>query len=163
MSSSSSAKVASRPGLTDEELQEVREAFNLFDTEGTGTIDPKELKAAMQSLGFEAKNAAVFSIIRDIAASGEEAVTFDAFVEMLTAKIGESDSREDINKVFALFDVDGKGVITLRDLKRVAKELGETLTDAELLEMIERADRDGDSEITPDDFAAIMLRKATFS
>jgi centrin-1 len=160
MASSSSAKVASRPGLTDEELQEVREAFNLFDTEGTGKIDPKELKAAMQSLGFDAKNATVFSIIRDIAASGEESVSFDVFVEMLTSKIGESDSREDINKVFSLFDVDGKGLITLRDLKRVAKELGETLTDAELLEMIERADRDGDSQITPDDFAAIMLRKA---
>jgi Ca2+-binding EF-hand superfamily protein len=160
MASSSSAKVASRPGLTDEELQEVREAFNLFDTEGTGKIDPKELKAAMQSLGFDAKNATVFSIIRDIAGSGEESITFDVFVEMLTAKIGESDSREDINKVFNLFDVDGKGLITLRDLKRVAKELGETLTDAELLEMIERADRDGDSQITPDDFAAIMLRKA---
>lgn len=160
MASSSSAKVASRPGLTDEELQEVREAFNLFDTEGTGKIDPKELKAAMQSLGFDAKNATVFSIIRDIAGSGEESITFDVFVEMLTSKIGESDSREDINKVFSLFDVDGKGLITLRDLKRVAKELGETLTDAELLEMIERADRDGDSQITPDDFAAIMLRKA---
>ena len=160
---SATAKVARAPGLTDEELQEVREAFNLFDTEGTGTIDPKELKAAMQSLGFEAKNAAVFSIIRDIAASGEEAITFDVFVEMLTSKIGDSDSREDINKVFSLFDVDGKGVITLRDLKRVAKELGETLTDAELLEMIERADRDGDSQITPEDFAAIMLRKSTFS
>ena len=163
MASASSSKMAARPGLTEEELQEVREAFNLFDTEGTGTIDPKELKAALQSLGFDSKNATVFSIIRDIAASGDEAISFDAFVEMLTSKIGESDSREDINKVFNLFDVDGKGLITLRDLKRVAKELGETLTDAELLEMIERADRDGDSEITPDDFAAIMLRKATFS
>ena len=117
----------------------------------------------MQSLGFDAKNATVYSIIRDIAGTGDAAVTFDAFVEMLTSKIGDSDSREDINKVFSLFDVDGKGRITLRDLKRVAKELGETLTDAELLEMIERADRDGDSQITPEDFAAIMLRKSTFS
>jgi centrin-1 len=117
----------------------------------------------MQSLGFDAKNATVYSIVRDIAGKGDDAITFDAFVEMLTSKIGDSDSREDINKVFNLFDVDGKGRITLRDLKRVAKELGETLTDAELLEMIERADKDGDSEITMEDFAAIMMRKATFA
>jgi hypothetical protein len=44
-----------RPGLSEEEIEEIREAFNLFDTDGSGTIDPKELKAAMQSLGFEAK------------------------------------------------------------------------------------------------------------
>jgi len=40
----------------------------------------------------------------------------------------DKDSREDINKVFSLFDVEAKGRITLRDLKRVAKELGETMT-----------------------------------
>jgi Ca2+-binding EF-hand superfamily protein len=40
----------------------------------------------------------------------------------------DKDSREDITKVFSLFDVEGKGKISIRDLKRVAKELGETMT-----------------------------------
>jgi len=31
-----------RPGLSEEEIEEIREAFNLFDTDGSGTIDPKE-------------------------------------------------------------------------------------------------------------------------
>ena len=35
---------------------EIKEAFDLFDTDSGGTIDPAELKAAMTSLGFEAKN-----------------------------------------------------------------------------------------------------------
>ncbi len=55
----------------------------------------------------------------------------------------DKDSREDVNKVFNLFDDDNSGKISLRNLKRVAKELGETMSDAELLEMIERADADG--------------------
>lgn len=45
-------KKQQRPGLTEDEIEEIREAFNLFDAEGTGKIDPNELKAAMQSLGF---------------------------------------------------------------------------------------------------------------
>lgn len=49
-----------RPGLTEEEVEEIREAFNLFDTEASGKIDPKELKAAMQSLGFESKNPTIY-------------------------------------------------------------------------------------------------------
>lgn len=44
-------------------------------------------------------------------------------------------------------------------MKRVAKELGETMTDAELLEMIERADADQDGEISPEEFYAIMTKK----
>jgi Ca2+-binding EF-hand superfamily protein len=33
--------------LTEDEIEEIKEAFNLFDTEGTGRVDPRELKAAM--------------------------------------------------------------------------------------------------------------------
>lgn len=33
-----------KPELTDEQRQEIREAFDLFDTDGSGTIDAKELK-----------------------------------------------------------------------------------------------------------------------
>lgn len=35
-------------GLTEEQKQEIREAFDLFDTDGSGTIDAKELKVAMR-------------------------------------------------------------------------------------------------------------------
>ena len=45
-----------RPGLSEDEVLEIKEAFDLFDSDGGGTIDPAELKAAMTSLGFEAKN-----------------------------------------------------------------------------------------------------------
>lgn len=71
----------------------------------------------------------------------------------------DKNTREDIQKVFTLFDDDQTGKITLRNLKRVARELGETMSDAELLEMIERADTDQDGEIKPDEFYAIMTRQ----
>jgi hypothetical protein len=35
--SKSAAKAIERPGLTEEEIEEIREAFNLFDTDGSGT------------------------------------------------------------------------------------------------------------------------------
>ena len=50
------AKEFERPGLSEDEILEIKEAFDLFDSDGGGSIDPKELKAAMTSLGFEAKN-----------------------------------------------------------------------------------------------------------
>ena len=68
-------------------------------------------------------------------------------------------TREDLLQCFNLFDDDQTGHITLRNLKRVAKELGETMSDAELMEMIERADTDGDGEISPEEFYAIMTKK----
>ena len=48
-------KVIERPGLSEEEIEEIREAFNLFDTDGSGTIDPKELKGSNAKFGFRSE------------------------------------------------------------------------------------------------------------
>ena len=39
-----SSSLGPRVELTAEQKEEIREAFDLFDTDGTGTIDAKELK-----------------------------------------------------------------------------------------------------------------------
>eukprot|EP01069_Polyplicarium_translucidae_P001504 Polyplicarium_translucidae@DN1690_c0_g1_i2.p3 len=148
-----------RPGLTEDEIEEIREAFNLFDTDGSGTIDPTELKAAMQSLGFESKNPTIYQMIASLDRQGG-AIDFEEFLDAITSKLGDKESREGIQKIFNLFDDDKSGTITLKNLKRVARELGESMTDEELREMIERADGNGDGEISFDDFYAIMTKKA---
>ena len=105
-----------RPGLTEDEVEEIKEAFDLFDTDGSGTIDPKELKAAMQSLGFEAKNQTIFQMISDLDANQSGAIDFEEFLDMMTARMSDKDTREDISKVFRLFDDDQTGQITLKNL-----------------------------------------------
>ena len=81
------------------------------------------------------------------------------------------DTREEIMKVFSLFDDDQTGAISFRNLKRVANELGENLTDEELQEMVDEADRDGDGNhvlrschsiiglINEDEFFRVMKKR----
>merc|ERR1711964_955636 len=118
-----------RPGLTEDEIEEIKEAFDLFDTVGSGSIDPKELKAAMQSLGFEAKNQTIYQMISDLDRDGSGNIEFEEFLDMMTARMSDKDTRQDIEKVFRLFDDDKTGKITFNNLKRVAKELGENMSD----------------------------------
>ena len=47
-------------------------------------------------------------------------------------------------------------------MKRVAKELGENMTDEELQEMIDEADRDGDGEVSEEEFFRIMKKTSLF-
>ena len=65
-------------------------------------------------------------------------IDFEEFVEMMTGKMGDRDSPEEIRRVFKLFDDDETGKISFRNLKRVARELGENMTDEELQEMINK-------------------------
>ena len=145
--------------LTEEQKQEIREAFDLFDTDGSGSIDAKELKVAMRALGFEPEKEAIKKMIADIDTDGSGTIDFNEVLEMMTAKMSERDPMEEIIKAFRLFDDDETGKISFKNLKRVAKELGENMTDEEIAEMIEEADRAGVSAATMDDFYNIMTKK----
>lgn len=150
----------SKQGLDDESLEEVREAFNLFDTDGKAVIDVRELKAAFRALGFQVKKAEIKQMFVDMDKDlGSATITFDEFVEMVSPRMLSRDSREEILKVFALFDDDNTGAISFKNLKRVANELGENLTDEELQEMIDEADRDGDGVINEEEFYRVMRKR----
>jgi centrin-1 len=99
-------------------------------------------------------------MISDLDKDGSGAIDFEEFLDMMTARMSDKDTRDDINKVFRLFDDDKSGTITIKNLRRVAKELGETMTDEELMEMVERADSNADGAVTPEDFYNIMTKKA---
>ena len=58
-------KRRARQELSEEQRQEIKEAFELFDTDKTGTIDYHELKVAMRALGFDVKKQEVLAIMRD--------------------------------------------------------------------------------------------------
>eukprot|EP00300_Choanocystis_sp_HF-7_P030930 c39947_g1_i1.p1 GENE.c39947_g1_i1~~c39947_g1_i1.p1 ORF type:complete len:162 (-),score=50.18 c39947_g1_i1:66-551(-) len=149
-------------GLTEEQKQEIREAFDLFDADGSGSIDAKELKVAMRALGFEPKKEEIKKIISENDREGNQTISFQAFLDMMTSKMNEKDSREEILKAFKLFDDDETGKVTFKNLKRVAKDLGEIITDEELHEMIDEADRDGDGEVSEEEFLRIMKRTALY-
>merc|ERR1712216_719966 len=148
-------KGKAKGGLSEDQIEEIREAFNLFDADQSGAIDVRELKAAMRALGFEIKKEELKKMVADIDSDGNGDIEFSEFLEMMTGKMGEKDSREDIEKVFKLFD-DDTGKISLRNLRRVAQELGENIDEEELQDMINQADRDGDGEINLDEFYRIM-------
>uniref|UniRef100_A0A8C6KL54 Centrin, EF-hand protein, 2 n=1 Tax=Nothobranchius furzeri TaxID=105023 RepID=A0A8C6KL54_NOTFU len=131
-------KTAPKLELNEEQKQEIREAFELFDTDSSGIIDVRELKVAMRALGFEPKK------------------------EEIRKMIADKDSKEEILKAFRLFDDDETGKISFKNLKRVAKELGENLTDQELQEMIDEADRDEDGEVSEEEFLRIMKKTCLY-
>ncbi|XP_061541834.1 uncharacterized protein cetn2 [Phyllopteryx taeniolatus] len=155
-------KTNPKPELTEEQKQEIREAFELFDTDGAGYIDVKELKVAMRALGFEPKKEEIKKMIGEVDKDATGKISFSNFLSVTTQKMADKDSKEEILKAFRLFDDDETGRISFKNLKRVAKELGENLTDEELQEMIEEADRDGDGEVNQQEFLRIMKKTCLY-
>ena len=75
-------RVHARPELSDEQKQEIKEAFELFDTDKDGCVDYHELKVAMRALGFDMKKAEVLKILRDHDKTGHGLMDFDDFAKI---------------------------------------------------------------------------------
>ncbi|XP_065159911.1 uncharacterized protein [Atheta coriaria] len=148
--------------LTKEQENDIKEAFDLFDTEGSGKIDAKELKVAMRALGFEPKKEDIKKMVAEIEVDDAGKMSFEQFLKLMSTKMAEKDSKEEIMKAFRLFDEEEEGIITFAKLKRVATELGENITDDELQEMIDEADRDNDGKVTQEDFLRIMKKTSLY-
>lgn len=178
--------------LSEQQRAEIRQAFDLFDTEGQGVIDANALKVVLRALGFEPRKEQVKQMIASVdgaAATGMidfnecvpppghphlnarcvrgfvRVLTVAArchihcrFLELLLVKMSEKDTKEDAMRAFRQFDCDHQGRISFANLQSVARELGETMTDEEISEMITAADLDKDGFINEEEFLRILKK-----
>ncbi|ETN14817.1 hypothetical protein PPTG_07084 [Phytophthora nicotianae INRA-310] len=148
--------------LPEEQKKELKEAFELFDTDKVGSIDYHELKVLMRALGFQVSKREVLDLVEDVDVQRSGRVDFNDYMEIMRRKVLARDPDEEIARAFELFDEDGSGTITLRKMRRVAKELGENLGDDELQAMIDEFDQNQDGEIDMGEFFMIMKQSTEF-
>ncbi|KAI4739537.1 putative calmodulin [Aureobasidium sp. EXF-12298] len=142
--------------LTPEQIQELKEVFNVFDKDGNDNITVDELGEVMRSLGQEPSQTELEDILNEIDKDGSGSIEFDEFLSMMGRKVQQADSESELRAAFAVFDRDGSGTISAEELRNVMKSIGENLSDSEIDEMIKEADANGDGNIDYDEFVKIM-------
>lgn len=136
----------------------------------------KDLKVALRALGFEPAKEEIKRLIselnnngvggagqreREKDKEGQVTIDFNDFLEIMTTKMSERDSAEELEKAFILFSMN-KPFIEFADLKRIARELGETMSDDELKEMVFEANKtDRDGSVDRKDFLSILNKAPT--
>ncbi|TFK37103.1 putative calmodulin [Crucibulum laeve] len=145
--------------LSDEQFLAFQESFSLFDKNGDGTITTEELGIVMRSLGQNPTEAELQDMLNEVDANNDGTIDFEEFLEMMGRTFADADGEEELRQAFLVFDRDKSGKISTTELKQVMFNLGESLTDMEVDEMIREADVDGDGEINFQEFRKMMLSK----
>ena len=114
----------------------------------------------MISLGFETRNNSIYQMILDLDSDGNGTIDFDEWIGLMTKKTNDKESRASLKKVFDLFDDERTGYISIKNLRRVAQEVGENISEEELQDLITRADLDGDGLVSEEEFYRIITHKA---
>ena len=138
-------------------MEEIDNAFHLFDKDRSGSIDVNELKDAMKALGIFLKKEEVKETMRKVDKDGSGNIDQEEFTALMAEQIDVRDQQKELAKVFRIYDDDDAGLITDENLKRCAKDLEEEpLTNQEAHMMIRMADKKDKNGVDPEDFMNLM-------
>ena len=125
-----------------------------------GTITLVELKEVMKSLGQNPTERELIQMIKSVDDNGDNEIDFEEFLILMSSKKPSNDDPDkELRDAFAVFDADGSGSISRSELKKLMKNLGQSLSDAELDAMMDEVDTDGNGEIDFEEFKTMMVCK----
>ncbi len=158
--------------LSQQETTQIKEIFDLFDTNGGGSIDQQELDAAMFALGFNQNCQSTDNVKPEIP---NKSVTLEDFILIMKGEKSGSCQNEDVWLSFSVLSQSGrsrdltastssekKAAIDLDTLKHACQRFEVRLKEDELEYMMNEADYDKSGSVDILKFMLIMQRTPWF-
>mmetsp|Transcript_8223 Transcript_8223/g.10894 ORF Transcript_8223/g.10894 Transcript_8223/m.10894 type:complete len:216 (+) Transcript_8223:168-815(+) len=131
--------------LTDEQVNQLKAAFQLYDKDGSGSISFEEFK---EFLGPAASSEDVIAILSDGDTNGDGEVDFDEFKSMIVRQMAPNMVDDWIREAFVYMDSNADNVLSISELRAV-------LTESELGTLL-GGDKNGDGKIDYEEFVEMM-------
>ena len=146
----------------EEDLNEIKEGFEMFDVENKGQIDPLELKETMEEMNLKEKNPFIYDIISSFSSDkkikSKGGLSSDDFISYLENEMSNTKDKKGIKTIFNVFsDLDNK--IPMTTFYQTAREVGDEEGGAEIRDLVEKS-KTGGKEIDFDEFYDIMSKEA---
>ena len=145
----------------EEDLNEIKEGFEMFDVENKGQIDPLELKETMEEMNLKEKNPFIYDIISSFCSDkkikSKGGLSSDNFISYLENEMSNTKDKNGIKTIFNVFsDLDNK--IPMTTFYQTAREVGDEEGGAEIRDLVEKS-KTGGKEIDFDEFYNIMSKE----
>ena len=130
--------------IPEEKIAEYKEAFDMFDKDGGGTISANEIVKIMKNFGYPIKKSEAQKMISDIDDNGDGEIDFEEFVTLMEKQINfvEETDEELVLRAFKSFDKDHDGKITNYEFKYILTQMGDKFSEQELNELFTECDLD---------------------
>ncbi len=142
-----------------ERINEIREIFNVFDNNGSGSISTKEVGNLYRALGFTPTEVELNQIIFELDTDKSGAVEFNEFLEMFSKYDIKPFTEKQLIEAFRLFDKDRNGLMSLDELMNIFQIAGSPISNNEAEMIIKHFDFDNNGSVNYNEFAALVLSK----
>eukprot|EP01012_Entosiphon_sulcatum_P047333 TRINITY_DN641_c0_g1_i2.p1 TRINITY_DN641_c0_g1~~TRINITY_DN641_c0_g1_i2.p1 ORF type:complete len:174 (+),score=39.80 TRINITY_DN641_c0_g1_i2:40-522(+) len=147
----------SSEALPPEQVQELRDVFNMFDKDKRGTVPLKDLGMAMRAAGQTPTEQELIDYMQEVDSDGKDVVDFPEFLMLVQRRANDFVSEEQLKAAFQMFDKDNIGTITATELRILMCTMGDKLTDEEMNELLGEADTDLEGNIVYEEFAKKLM------
>jgi len=128
--------------LTDEQVEEFKEVFTVFDKSNSGSIATGELGALMAQLGQKTSDFEMKELVAEVDSKNSGKCTFQAFVDAMSKRMGNIMTEKEVLEAFKVLDKKNTGVIAVAEFRNIMTSIGLQLTQEQVDEML--ADVKGD-------------------
>lgn len=137
--------------------EELKTAFELYSN-GLEAIQCKEVGYVLRSLGQNPTEDEVINLVCEAGCDWEGTFTCDDFLKVAVNSLQKQVNRlDDVRAAFRVFDQDGDGNISRRELKNAMISFGQIFSAEEAEEMFNEADLNQDGQIDWAEFLQMML------
>ena len=142
--------------IEDEELHKIRDIFKKFDKDGSLSLEINELGNIYRILGYHFTESELMEMVKDIDSNQDGYITFHEFLSSYKERVIFKAHEDKLREAFNLCDCDGDQYITLEELRRIMREVGENLEDKQLISMLKEVDKDNDNRLNFEEFIQLM-------
>merc|ERR1711971_1055552 len=147
-------------GFTEDQVEDFKEVFQLFDTKGDGLIQVSQVGEVLRALGTNPTEGEVKKLIQSTVTKNEKdaRVTFEMFLPMLQDVSSKPirDTVDDFVEGLKHFDKEGNGLISAVELRHLLTGLGEKMSEEEVESLI-HGKEDSQGNINYEDFVKMVL------
>ncbi|XP_053661715.1 myosin-2 essential light chain isoform X1 [Anopheles marshallii] len=142
--------------LTEDQLAEFQEAFNLFDNRGDGKIQQQQIGECLRALGQNPTESDVKKFTMQL--KPDERVSFEVFLPIYQAisKQRTAETADDFIEGLRHFDKDASGFISSAELRHLLTTLGEKLGDDEVEQLLQNQE-DSQGNVNYEEFVRMVM------
>ena len=149
--------------LSEDELNEFREIFNLVDKDGGGSISKEELSELLDTLGIDATPEEVEQMIGEIDSDGTGDISFEEFVQVMSRKVNANYTSEQVRQSFRVFEKDcPTGYVKAEALMKALCTYGsEHLTEDQARDLVGQLEIDNQGLIHYSEYIQMMMQQSS--
>ena len=144
--------------LSEQEICELHEAFNIFDFESDGSINSKQLIMLMNSLKQYPSQKELEKILNEFNIDKNGQIYFNQFLKIMAKRLKNIKEDEDryLKNLFSNLDRNNNGLISIHEIRYIVTHSNENISEKDIETIMKEADTDGDGLISFEEFMTIM-------